>query len=379
MGTTTCWYLTILSVLVSWTLHPGKRKSGSIDVDLIAILTLPTVAAGHLISQASTLMHRYDSYRGSDLDPNQYCQYIAAIEAPFTLVETFMAISVIMFIVAVWMFCLRRAILVATIGLLCLVTECYIHFSRFKDLAIPYKALEAKGDDKPAFSRSFVADFTGLVIAILVILGTCAITTFVIVIYLRHSQKSLRQTRTAERRRPAENQGPSQEAISTPTSNMEGRLPNTIQVGSRPIQLRDMGRPVEETTQLDEELTQLNEELTQLNEELTRLDEDKHRTIRISAWISLVYLPATVLLSMMPSASNAVSFSYSVLSATGSTTTVWSRLKSFVDHFYPHSSDSFLDIDQAVASTAGASILGFSIYGVANAHYKIQIQNHLED
>jgi hypothetical protein len=50
-GTTACWYLTALSYHASWTLHPKKRMSGSIDTDFIALLTFPTVAAGHLISQ----------------------------------------------------------------------------------------------------------------------------------------------------------------------------------------------------------------------------------------------------------------------------------------------------------------------------------------
>lgn len=48
-GTIAAWYFTVLSVLVSWTLHPRKRKSGSIDVDLVATLTLPAVAVGHLM------------------------------------------------------------------------------------------------------------------------------------------------------------------------------------------------------------------------------------------------------------------------------------------------------------------------------------------
>src|SRR6201999_2905001 len=48
-GSMLCWYLTTLSVLLSWMLHPHKRASGSIDVDLVAVLTLPAVAAGHLI------------------------------------------------------------------------------------------------------------------------------------------------------------------------------------------------------------------------------------------------------------------------------------------------------------------------------------------
>ena len=81
----------------------------------------------------------------------------------------------------------------------------------------------------------------------------------------------------------------------------------------------------------------------------------------ISGWISLVFLPATMFLTLMPSAFNAVSFGTAV---------TWTSLEIFVAHFYPHSANSFSDLDQAVTTAAGASILAFSIYGVAKAHYE---------
>jgi hypothetical protein len=46
-GTVVCWYLTWVSVQVSWITHPKKGTFDSIDPDFIAVLTLPTVAAGH--------------------------------------------------------------------------------------------------------------------------------------------------------------------------------------------------------------------------------------------------------------------------------------------------------------------------------------------
>ena len=48
-GSIACWYLTAFSVLISWTVHPRKREKDSIDGDLIATLTLPCIAAGHLV------------------------------------------------------------------------------------------------------------------------------------------------------------------------------------------------------------------------------------------------------------------------------------------------------------------------------------------
>lgn len=85
-GTIAAWCLTILSVLVSWTLHPSKRKSGTIDMDLLAALTLPAVAAGHLMFQARFLLD------GKLYDDNAngwgFLQFIAATEAPFVVTET---------------------------------------------------------------------------------------------------------------------------------------------------------------------------------------------------------------------------------------------------------------------------------------------------
>ncbi|EXJ60729.1 hypothetical protein A1O7_04882 [Cladophialophora yegresii CBS 114405] len=350
-GTIACWYLTILSVLVSWTLHPRKRKSGSIDVDLLATLTLPTVAAGHLISQISTLTPGHDNSPGSGVEANQFAQSIAAIEAPFSVVESFMAISVILFLVSVWMVCLRRAISVAMVGLLCLATECYIHFSSFRELGIRYNPLGAPSDEKPAFTRSFVADFTGLVIAIPVILAVCSATLSAIITYMLRSGSVPQEIEQGARRRPNENPAASQRAVEMLRPSTEAAQRNTPPAVSG--------------------LTQSGDRVGM--EEWKRDAKRTERVARTSAWISLVFVPATALLSILPSAMNALQFSYAVLAASsGRTITVWARLKIFAGHFYPHSSNSFLDLDQAVATAAGATVLGFSIYSVANARYKMQ-------
>ncbi|ETI24416.1 hypothetical protein G647_03785 [Cladophialophora carrionii CBS 160.54] len=352
-GTIACWYLTILSVLVSWTLHPRKRTSGSIDVDLVAILTLPTVAAGHLISQISRLMPGKLS-RG--IEANRFAQSIAAIEAPFSVIESFMAISVILFLVAAWMFCLRRAISVAIVGLLCLATECYIHFSGVNELAgIRYNPSGAPSDEeKPAFTRSFVADFTGLVIAIPVILAVCSITGSTVVTYMLRFRRPPREIEEAGQRLPRENPDGSQQAtVEIARPRTEGDPRNAAPVGGETGGVR---------------VTQWKRDIRQTQ-----------RLARTSTWISLIFVPATALLSVLPSAMNALQFSHSVLAAAGGsgsgsgrTITVWSRLKIFAGHFYPRASNSFLDLDQAVATAAGATVLGFGVYSVANARYKMQ-------
>ncbi|KIW54334.1 hypothetical protein PV05_06698 [Exophiala xenobiotica] len=354
-GTIACWYLTILSVLVCWTLHPRKRKSGSIDVDLIAILTLPTVAVGHLISQVLRLMHSHANALGFDTDDNQFVQDIAAIEAPFSIIESFMAISVILFLIAVRSQCLRRAISVALAGLVCLAAECYIHFSSFEELGIRYEPSKAKSDDEPAFSRSFVADFTGLIIAIMIILAVCSVTASAVVILMLRSPRAPEANGgEAEQGTLSENREAPQEAVEAYPSVTEETLPSALAEGSRRTPLAEMER---------------------LREQQDRTYEKWTREKRASAWISMAFLPATFLLSVLPSA-DSFHFAYQALGVTGSTTTIWLRLKIFAGHFYPHSANSFADLDQALATAAGATVLGFSIYSVAKARYELQSGKH---
>ncbi|KAK5048992.1 hypothetical protein LTR84_005414 [Exophiala bonariae] len=309
-GAIACWYLTTLSIVVSWTLHPKKRKTGSIDVDLIALLTLPAVAAGHVISQALTLLSDYDMSASSDIGGDQYDQSIAAIEAPFSIIETFMIISVILFLIAVWALCLRRAICVAVVGLLCLATECYINLSRFHDLGIQYQRSGTENDKIPAFSRSFVADFSGLVIAIILLLAIFAIGASAIITYILRSRRS------------------SQESGGTSRPTREQNLPRALQMGARGT--------------------------------------------RTSGGISMVFAFAIMTLTIIPSAMNSIQFSYAILRASGYTSTIWPRLKIFAAHFYPRSSNSFSDLDQAVATAAGATVLGFNMYSTVKARYAMQ-------
>ena len=139
---------------------------------LIAVLTLPAVAVGHFVSQAQGFLNQDSNAQTAINTGWEYKQSVAAIEAPFNVTETFMTISVILFIVGAWMFCIRRAIFVALIGLFCFTVECYIHFSDFPNLGLRYELGPLAGNH-PTFSRLFVADFVGLVIAILVTLSIC--------------------------------------------------------------------------------------------------------------------------------------------------------------------------------------------------------------
>lgn len=172
-GIILAWYLTTAALFLSWILHPHKRRSGSLDLDLSAVLTLPAVAAGHLIAQASALQKQKSTSSESFDEGNLlYLQRIAAIEAPFGVVEIFMPIAVILCLVATWNKCIRRVVAIGAFGLLCFASECYIHFSDFKHLDLRYQPGRWTAG-LPAFSRLFLADFPSLIVTGVTLLFLC--------------------------------------------------------------------------------------------------------------------------------------------------------------------------------------------------------------
>ena len=186
-GTMAGWYLATLSVLVSWTLHPRKRSSGSIDVDTIAMLTLPLVAAAHLVSQVRGFLCPDFSPPIGEAVAWKHVQTVSAIEASFNVVETFMALSYVLFLISAWMSCQRRAILVGLMGLFCFAVECYVHLSRFMKFQFRYQRPDYY--ERTTFSQLFVADVVSLAVAMLVILCPCALLSSGIAVYMNFPPK----------------------------------------------------------------------------------------------------------------------------------------------------------------------------------------------
>ena len=327
-----CWYLTTLAVLVSWTLHPRERNSGSINVDLIAVLTLPAVAAGHLVSQVRGVLHQAKIVRADSADW-KYLQSVPAIEAPFIVTETFMAISVILFIVDAWKICIRRAIFVALVGLLCFTVECYIHFSEVMDLDLRYEP--GVSDDYPAFSRFFVADFAGLVIAILVVLSLCGLISAAIAFCM------LPLPRTAS-------SGTPQDAEIGNEAMSRERRPSGF--GATAIQVTRSA------------------ETTHGTRLLWGFEESCVRGITM---VTTLFLPVSFIVSLLP-------LSWHITDrrdSASATTSLWQTFDRsatrLVRDLSPRTAYSITDLDQVVAASSGATVLGFRIYSVAKAYYKI--------
>ena len=120
------WYLTAFACLISFSLHPRQRRRDSITADFIAVLTFPTVAAANLITQV----------RSYPKEGTKAAQNAASIEATLNVTTTFVIIDVVLYLSAASFLCLRRACLLATVGLLCTFAVCHVYFSPLADPAV---------------------------------------------------------------------------------------------------------------------------------------------------------------------------------------------------------------------------------------------------
>lgn len=176
-GAVVGWYLTVLACLVSFSLHPRKRIRDSITVDLIAVLTFPAIAAADLITQV-----RSYPKEGTTSEQNA-----ASVEATLIVTETFLAIDVVLFLWALGFKCVRRPCLLATVGLFCFSTECYVYFSPF-DLGVGQR-----------FDRPFWIDYGGILFSVMAELIICVICALGLVALFFSVHPHEPRARTSER------------------------------------------------------------------------------------------------------------------------------------------------------------------------------------
>ena len=299
-GATACWYLTILACLVSWTIHPKKRKSGSIESDFVAVLTFPTVAAAHLISQTYHYKSNGGTLNQEEDEGGAISKLRAAIEASLTITETSLMVCVGFFLIAVGFRCVKRAAFLAFVGLFSFSAEIYLYVDR----PLPRR--------KPAYlSRLFLIDFTNLMIAISILLAILFIITL-----------SLATTFVVRRRHrfPAGSDDPDHSRVS--------------EVQSDPF-------------------------LGSLYAVLMR-------------YSTFLFLPAGLIASSVPIILSSVPIILNSVPASRPAGIRWIRtISRLLRDLFPRTNVSIKELDQAVAVLAGATILGFSLYGAAEAQYHL--------
>jgi hypothetical protein len=168
-GATACWYLTCLSCLVSWSLHPKKRESDSVTADFIALVTFPVVAAAHLISQ----VHDYPPQ--SSMDHEVLEQINAAISASLTIAETYLILCVILLVPNILIRSPKRILLLALTGIFCFATEAYLFFT-----------IPSIRNVRGIFHRSFIIDSLPLLVMTLsiVVYLTGILFLFIYVVFI---------------------------------------------------------------------------------------------------------------------------------------------------------------------------------------------------
>ena len=284
----------MLACLVSWTIHPKKRRSGSVDSDFIALLTFPTIAAAHLISQTHHYKLKAETLNPEGNEGGATAKLLAAIEASLNITETSLAVCVVLFLIAVVFRCVKRAAFVALVGLFSFSAEIYLHV----DCPLPHR--------NPAYlSRLFLIDFKNLIIAISVLLTILLLITLslatVFIVRRRH-------------RFPLTGDDPDQYGVS--------------EVQSDPF-----------------------------------LESLYATLIRSSTFL---FTPAAFIASLVPIVLNS-------LAASSPAGIQWIRTTGsrLLRNLFPLTNVSIKELDQAVALLAGATILGFSLYGTAEAHYQV--------
>jgi len=168
-GATACWYLTCLSCLISWTLHPKKKGSDSITSGFIAVLTFPTVAAAHLVTQVQ-------GYPSESLEDQLSKQIHASISASLIITETYLNLCIILLVPSLLVRSFNRILLLAATGFFCVAAETYLFF------AVPSIRNKTR-----IFNRSFIVNSVPLLTLVLVIVPVlAALLSYFIYLRLLH-------------------------------------------------------------------------------------------------------------------------------------------------------------------------------------------------
>ena len=340
-GTIGCWYLTLLSILISWSLHPQYQKSGTIDTDIIAALTLPAVAAGHLISQIG-------KFSGN----NNLPQRVAAMEAPHAIVEIFMQISPYFVIIAAQKHCIQRALLMASIGLLCVGAEFHSALLRsaYPDLGTNLHT----SADQVVYPRFWSAYYLHMP-AKLVVFPVIGSITFLVGLIVQANfmldpipvpEIKVDMTK-ALASRPDWRSDPSIDPSLTVLGN------ESVHFGNKVYEFVYRENIAQQQEKLRDKALSVNKNVLRSN----------RRSLYIT-YVSAVIQTIAFCLYIFPSAVFSVQmhgFTHGM--------TMWSRLT-----FFPRTACSITDLDQVVALTAGATVLAFTVYSVVKSRYECYVE-----
>ena len=342
-GNIAAYYLTFLAIVLSWTLHPYKRVSGSIDIDFMGFLIFGDAAAGHLLYQIQTLPPALQNQTSEIASGTsiEAVQRIAAIEASLNAVE----MNMILYIALAWAVtswdCFRRALLIVINSVVCMAIMCYFCFTRFEELGLGSRSASGNSsgaqelgwrnpDRSISFSRLFLSDFKDLFVTFASL--TWTIVGFFLMIFFVHVVTTL---------------------AAVYSQHWPGRNNDR---GNRPTLSTEL-KEIYAATVLYAEKTWAARNFRELNRWTSRLIHP------------FLLLPGLVALHWD-------CLSYSSSGAGGGGRSFWEKLSLYItrywDNLFPKTSASITDLDQAITMTSGAMVLAFRVYSIVKARYELQ-------
>ncbi|KAF7191486.1 hypothetical protein HII31_06988 [Pseudocercospora fuligena] len=196
-GAVGCWLAIVGSVFVSWTLNRKLRKNDKISNDFLGALTLPIVAAGHLLHQLLRYPGPLATMFGT-FDPT-LTPKVAALEASLSVCQTFTAMALPLAAVPMYMRKPKRFFAVTLTGLFCFAMQIS------STLLSPVPPLDETNLSRAPLvhGTAFTAVLTSA-IALLVIAATCVWIQLAIMYRasrrLREQQANVAELATLEQR-----------------------------------------------------------------------------------------------------------------------------------------------------------------------------------
>ncbi|KAF5602445.1 uncharacterized protein FSUBG_7752 [Fusarium subglutinans] len=174
-GNIASWLCMVVSVVTTWCLNAEYRRKDSISADLVVVLAVPGVAAGHAIymlffgnSNHESILHLFTSA------DSEVVKHAAAAEAALDVCETFSAIAVLLVFVSMFFGHLRRTLAVVTVGLLAFSTEAVV-FTQMKGVRVSDTNL----------TRPFLFNFFEVMVSLVVFVAVWLAVFSIFIMWLR--------------------------------------------------------------------------------------------------------------------------------------------------------------------------------------------------
>lgn len=174
-GNIASWLCMVASVLNTWCLNTECRRKDSISADLVVVLAVASVAAGHAIYMLFFDHAHYESIQHlfTSADP-EVLKHAAAAEAALDVCETFSAIAVLLVFVSMFFGHLKRTLAVVVVGLLAFSTEAVV-FIQTRGVSVSDTNL----------TRPFLFNFFEVMVSLVVFVAVWLTVFSVLIVWLR--------------------------------------------------------------------------------------------------------------------------------------------------------------------------------------------------